>query len=299
MRLWVEIEVISSKSTRFDVSLLVRLWVEMNCSGSGAYLDSSASLWGCELKYPDLSFMKNRIASASLWGCELKSYHFSQHTTDRPVSLLVRLWVEIPSVVSKRRRYSVSLLVRLWVEIRIFVHRFSQILVSLLVRLWVEMMHRTLKSVSMMSASLWGCELKCGSYAIGLCGLPVSLLVRLWVEIQLSSKHLKFAWVSLLVRLWVEIPPRGSPSPPHAVSLLVRLWVEILLSYLPWLQPPVSLLVRLWVEMANIPDSNSDSCQPPCEAVSWNDNILCCSNIKSSQPPCEAVSWNDPEPDIW
>ena len=55
----------------------------------------------------------------------------------------------------------------------------------------------------------------------------VSLLVRLWVEIQLSSKHLKFAWVSLLVRLWVEIPYWSGWNDNVLVSLLVRLWVEI------------------------------------------------------------------------
>ena len=117
MRLWVEIEVISSKSTRFDVSLLVRLWVEMNCSGSGAYLDSSASLWGCELK----------CGSYAIGLCGL------------PVSLLVRLWVEIPYWSG-------------WND---------NVLVSLLVRLWVEIRNRKRPTSQMWSASLWGCELKC------------------------------------------------------------------------------------------------------------------------------------------
>ena len=33
--------------------------------------------------------------------------------------------------------------------------------------------------------------------------------------------------------------------------------------------------------------------QPPCEAVSWNFNILCRNTVVFRQPPCEAVSWNN------
>ena len=55
----------------------------------------------------------------------------------------------------------------------------------------------------------------------------------------------------------------------------------------------VSLLVRLWVEMhCPIVGVWVMSSQPPCEAVSWNTNILSTNVMAPSQPPCEAVSWN-------
>ena len=34
------------------------------------------------------------------------------------------------------------------------------------------------------------------------------------------------------------------------------------------------------------------NCQPPCEAVSWNEQLTIQKDIRWSQPPCEAVSWN-------
>ena len=73
--------------------------------------------------------------------------------------------------------------------------------------------------------------------------------------------------------------------------------------------------MRLWVEIEFFNWFNTEYiCQPPCEAVSWNENIrgwkinrersasLWGCELKSlhslynscgfSQPPCEAVSWN-------
>ena len=188
--------------------------------------------------------------------------------------------------------------------------------VSLLVRLWVEIRKYSLfeegdpcqppcEAVSWnackvaygmaeaASASLWGCELKC---------LKVNLS-------YLVSN------VSLLVRLWVEMLNQSSTSPPVIVSLLVRLWVEILISFLLFRKWFVSLLVRLWVEISShTPNNRILSCQPPCEAVSWNIqysnkipvfilsaslwgcelkcNKKAYSDMRKGQPPCEAVSWN-------
>ena len=102
-----------------NVSLLVRLWVEM-CftasvirSASSASLwgcelkssefctfsvsSSSASLWGCELKYQHCFPRKRGVRSASLWGCELKYDDNSPTVLPDYVSLLVRLWVEMDS----------------------------------------------------------------------------------------------------------------------------------------------------------------------------------------------------------
>ena len=54
------------------VSLLVRLWVEMNTQAILEANHWSASLWGCELKFPAIVSPPDFRLSASLWGCELK-----------------------------------------------------------------------------------------------------------------------------------------------------------------------------------------------------------------------------------
>ena len=100
-----------------------------------------------------------------------------------------------------------------------------------------------------------------------------------------------------------------------AVSLLVRLWVEMMMNQskenqsgsaslwgceLKWSQRflrlqliIVSLLVRLWVEITDKGVAmRRDTCQPPCEAVSWNSLQELRRYSGSRQPPCEAVSWN-------
>ena len=210
------------------------------------------------------------------------------------VSLLVRLWVEILSVLLYVYKVNVSLLVRLWVEMSITdcndaldygqppCEAVSWNITAAILSptalgqppceavSWNEQLKDSIQKVTssaslwgcelkcvcvsssecfFQSASLWGCELKCTVRSgaenclivsllvrlwveIGVCITAknvcyVSLLVRLWVEIQLSSKHLKFAWVSLLVRLWVEIPYWSGWNDNVLVSLLVRLWVEI------------------------------------------------------------------------
>ena len=121
--------------------------------------------------------------SASLWGCELKYAAEKSGGVEDLVSLLVRLWVEIALPAS-------------WETI---------CRVSLLVRLWVEMTRSYSQHTSCSSASLWGCELKCGTLANSIQTIIVSLLVRLWVEIKNRLTTDNLYVVSLLVRLWVEI----------------------------------------------------------------------------------------------
>ena len=99
MRLWVEIMSISWDPEPKNVSLLVRLWVEMFSMGIVLLL---------------------RLLSASLWGCELKWQSHCLRLFQHAVSLLVRLWVEISRLMKFSRMLVVSLLVRLWVEILIF-----------------------------------------------------------------------------------------------------------------------------------------------------------------------------------
>ena len=100
-----------------DVSLLVRLWVEITNNRHTAWpVRGSASSWGCELKW----LLKETLSM------------------DWNVSLLVRLWVEIRETRKQKLRRCVSLLVRLWVEITLTEEIAAKSSVSLLVRLWVE-----------------------------------------------------------------------------------------------------------------------------------------------------------------
>ena len=110
--------------------------------------------------------------------------------------------------------------------------------------------HGTENQLVKKSASLWGCELKYGG--------------------QVYQKHRTY--VSLLVRLWVEIP---TPRTYHVTcSSSASLWGCELKCLIPFCYKPVkivSLLVRLWVEMVRFPVwQAAPTCQPPCEAVSWN-----------------------------
>ena len=56
---------------------------------------TSASSWGCELKYTPWYQTVDSSMSASSWGCELKSFKVSDKRHPQLVSLFVRLWVEI------------------------------------------------------------------------------------------------------------------------------------------------------------------------------------------------------------
>ena len=124
VRLWVEILCDHAHPSLSLVSLLVRLWVEIFIDSSflgrvscqppceavswnndirqaGGWTAGSASLWGCELKYTDLITSDIRLKSASLWGCELKCGGKSLLHSMFPVSLLVRLWVEMQSTLTQ------------------------------------------------------------------------------------------------------------------------------------------------------------------------------------------------------
>ena len=120
----------------------------------------------------------------------------------------------------------------------------------------------------------------------------VSLLVRLWVEMRPQCDDHGFDVVSLLVRLWVEIRKYLKENPELIVSLLVRLWVEISeVSGLKGLYVSASL----WgceLKFHHLPGVSQNTCQPPCEAVSWNIYDFCYSFECLCQPPCEAASWN-------
>ena len=139
VRLWVEISKTVDVFGCCLVSLLVRLWVEIvfafMCSIT---LFQSASLWGCELKCACTHVYRGTLPSASLWGCELK---YQDRSGINIVSVSASLWgCELKCSLCDHRymSYLVSLLVRLWVEIIVSFIPSKTDTVSLLVRLWVE-----------------------------------------------------------------------------------------------------------------------------------------------------------------
>ena len=164
----------------------------------------SASSWGCELK---CDCWKKTGKKESQPPREAVSWNIISFNLSlaHAVSLLVRLWVEIPLTSTGYVRRLVSLLVRLWVEIGMDAITLLSYVVSLLVRLWVEISAAWTAKKRLTSASSWGCELK-------------------WI---MSWQHLHQFHVSLLVRLWVEI-------------IFDHIFAECM------------------------------RCQPPREAVSWN-----------------------------
>ena len=145
---------------KIAVSLLVRLWVEILILRTMCWTDSSASLWGCELKCIRVKeFWQNRKSQPP---CEAVSWNIYSVAIVfiLAVSLLVRLWVEMFLNSSLVFHNVVSLLVRLWVEINEVKQNEKLVDVSLLVRLWVEIDFGFEESYNALSASLWGCELK-------------------------------------------------------------------------------------------------------------------------------------------
>ena len=121
----------------FTVSLLVRLWVEIDIKGVVDNGYPSASSWGCELKCREYNvnydYLSQPPREAVSWNFLIR-WRQAGHKCQPPreavswnlcvflapfcaqVSLLVRLWVEITFPPIKLAMVAVSLLVRLWVE---------------------------------------------------------------------------------------------------------------------------------------------------------------------------------------
>ena len=148
---------------------------------------------------------------------------------------------------------------------------------------------------AVLSASLWGCELK--------------YLTNLDSVFLLSQPPCEaVSWNT--IAYYLALPTSNSQPPCEAVSWNLALATD-------FCTLSVSLLVRLWVEIsADSALFGAVSRQPPCEAVSWNAcslvivitsvqsaslwgcELKCVINQKETlvfrQPPCEAVSWNAP-----
>ena len=209
-----------------EVSLLVRLWVEIFSRFWMALLILSASLWGCELKYNSSTPSSHRLRqppceavswnermkadtkeekrSASLWGCELKLVgQLQEIIVGRQPPCEAVSWNDL-----RRCEYHfrvVSLLVRLWVEIKYTAQHKHMISVSLLVRLWVEIFRVFSMVLLIPSASLWGCELKYSEFPRWFSWFRSASLWGCELKYQTDPGVLKELHVSLLVRLWVEM----------------------------------------------------------------------------------------------
>ena len=127
--------------------------------------------------------------------------------------------------------YDVSLLVRLWVEIKRFFFLKHTNTVSLLVRLWVEIFLCCTLTTVVLSASLWGCELKCLAFLQLVIVLAVSLLVRLWVEILVDIIIHQFKESA---SLWGCELKYDEQIKAHMISLSASLWGCELKYVLPW-----------------------------------------------------------------
>ena len=148
------------------VSLFVRLWVEIVVISAVSVAGGSASSWGCELKCPWGIHALRLSQSASSWGCELKCVWpllgCSLDTSASSWGCELK-YTEIgifDEYIGQPLREAVSWNISITLEV-------PGRLVSLFVRLWVEIkIHITIEFI-FMSASSWGCELKC-RYA-GIC----------------------------------------------------------------------------------------------------------------------------------
>ena len=210
------------------------------------------------------------VSSASSWGCELKWLYLSQNlmlycqplreavSWNVPVAAKANGGIGQPlreavswnvMIVSDRLLINVSLFVRLWVEINFPFRIYGELQVSLFVRLWVE--------ISTVNSQLQQ--------------FVVSLFVRLWVEITAINGTAPTTDVSLFVRLWVEM---CSVAQHHGAVVSASSW-GCELKYTRRLYSArsvwVSLFVRLWVEILRF--RYVQMChfgQPLREAVSWN-----------------------------
>ena len=157
------------------------------------------------------------------------------------------------------------------------------------------MMQQCLIRSAVMSASSWGCELKCivpvGPHVYILSASSWGCELKwpdAWPSDPEPGQPLREAvsWNNLnptysTLRLWVEISTKADASDCFIVSLFVRLWVEIKVRHHGIIGAFVSLFVRLWVEIVLLfivvlPGNR----QPLCEAVSWN-NVVAYDNLYS------------------
>ena len=208
------------------------------------------------------------------------------------VSLLVRLWVEM---IMQFREDLFGRSASLWgCELKLSTKQYKKIVhgqppceavswntfkqarallnnVSLLVRLWVEIVSVGTMIPRAGSASLWGCELKCCrdiNCKQCLCQPPCEAVSwnygQRFPSIGGYNRQPPCEAVS-----WNNYPVFQLCGP--IVSLLVRLWVEITYLHLHYhLSAPSASLWGCELKYVVFRNETRVECQPPCEAVSWN-----------------------------
>ena len=232
-----------------DVSLLVRLWVEISDWAKFSGLSRSASLWGCELK---CIFDAIRSWVSRQPPCEAVSWNIFRNSScpsSTSVSLLVRLWVEIPTlspvpVRSARQPPCEAVSWNIGEDCNITnglgqppCEAVSWNVVNLF-QCFVVFRQPPCEAVSWNLHSFSGCI-----------AFRVSLLVRLWVEMQYLSASSP-AW-SGSASLWgceLKCCNADSENWRHESASLWGCELKYLQQYVP------AAYCR----------------QPPCEAVSWN-----------------------------
>ena len=253
----------------------------------------SASLWGCELKYVFLGrLFPSRCqppCEAVNWNilcyvyffesgcqppCEAVNWNLTSTSFpvfSDPVSLLVRLWIEIWSGLDRRWWTRSASLWGCELKYQQYGRNTKMHLVSLLVRLWIEIF----------------------TYNSSIRYIFVSLLVRLWIEIQDSfaaSDGGKGQPPCEAVNWNNSADEKGNEyyrQPPcEAVNWNVG---KVSATFTAVCQPPCEAVN--WNSHSST-YTNHDSRQPPCEAVNWNFFQARFVDPAWCQPPCEAVNWN-------
>ena len=103
-------------SSKIDVDLLVRSWIERSFHSPVHFPPLSTSLWGRELKGPLCGPLQTLQGSTSLWGRELKDHGWTSDIPGPQVDLLVRSWIESNISILPLKNNPVDLLVRSWIE---------------------------------------------------------------------------------------------------------------------------------------------------------------------------------------
>ena len=163
VRLWVEITLFFARGFSHQVSLFVRLWVEIPRLSRNFWTDNCQPLreavsWNAAAPYGRFLYMGSQpLREAVSWNIEI-----TYNVTEQVVSLFVRLWVEILLILviletnyCQPLREAVSWNVN---SINTELANCGQPLREAVSWNFYSLM--TI-SVNLMSASSWGCELKC------------------------------------------------------------------------------------------------------------------------------------------
>ena len=220
------------------------------------------------------------VLSSSLWGCELKRYISRFYINNGIVILLVRMWVENspeswPHPRSPRHPPCEDVS---WKDKRLSAEAVAKVILH--VRMWVEKwICADLHPATVMSSSMWGCELKIVTVRFWDMVENVILLVRMWVEKLLQL----FSWYFCLSSsMWgCELKKQGKSAkeivPCHPPCEDVS-WKDISITSLP----NVLLSSSMWgcelknVSCCQVLPTNPSSSMWGCELKSYSHQLHEC-----------------------